>query len=377
MPLRSVEAATRDDAIAAAREQFGPTARVVGVRRVRSGGVLGFFATERYVAEVAPDPTGRPAVPAPPPPADRRHARTTSRRPTSPPRWPPPHPARARAPAPARNGAAAWAAEAAASRDAGRRPPTDPRRPHPAPAAARPRPRGRTPARRSTRRRARGRRRAGQRARRSAGRPAAGSRAPAYARGRFPRAASSAPAAPARRTAPGPRDDADDGRRGFARPLPSSARPPRSPPRSRGWWPGTGTSARRSRKPWTTPQRRDRAADGPAAGRPGPAHQQTHRWRRLRPARRRKRWEIRSSRPSTPLTSRWRRPRGPPSPRSRPSAVSSREEAIAEVLRAALAQGHSDEALAGILRKVLAGASPQTALTEPEAAAPVRAAPGP
>ena len=64
MPLRSVEAATRDDAIAAAREQFGPSARVVGVRRVRSGGVLGFFATERYVAEVAPDLTNRPAVPA-------------------------------------------------------------------------------------------------------------------------------------------------------------------------------------------------------------------------------------------------------------------------------------------------------------------------
>jgi len=65
VPLRSVEAATRDDAIAAAREQFGPTARVVGVRRVRSGGVLGFFATERYVAEVASDSAGRPAVPVP------------------------------------------------------------------------------------------------------------------------------------------------------------------------------------------------------------------------------------------------------------------------------------------------------------------------
>ena len=60
MPLRSVEAATRDDAIAAAREQFGPSARVVGVRRVRSGGVLGFFATERYVAEVASDQSTRP-----------------------------------------------------------------------------------------------------------------------------------------------------------------------------------------------------------------------------------------------------------------------------------------------------------------------------
>src|SRR3954468_2638528 len=62
VPLGSVEAAARDDAIAAAREQFGPSARVVGVRRVRSGGVLGFFATERYVAEVAPD-VARPALP--------------------------------------------------------------------------------------------------------------------------------------------------------------------------------------------------------------------------------------------------------------------------------------------------------------------------
>jgi flagellar biosynthesis GTPase FlhF len=62
VPLRSVEAASRDDAIAAAREQFGPQARVVGVRRVRSGGVLGFFATERYVAEVAAKDAGRPGM---------------------------------------------------------------------------------------------------------------------------------------------------------------------------------------------------------------------------------------------------------------------------------------------------------------------------
>jgi hypothetical protein len=55
------------------------------------------------------------------------------------------------------------------------------------------------------------------------------------------------------------------------------------------------------------------------------------------------------------------------------TAVSPREEAIADLLRGALAQGHSDEALAGILRKVLAGASPQAALTEPEVAAPVPA----
>ena len=52
------------------------------------------------------------------------------------------------------------------------------------------------------------------------------------------------------------------------------------------------------------------------------------------------------------------------------------------MLRSALAQGHSDEALAGILRKVLAGASPQTALTAPgapslaAALAPARAAGG-
>ncbi len=46
----------------------------------------------------------------------------------------------------------------------------------------------------------------------------------------------------------------------------------------------------------------------------------------------------------------------------------SREEAIAEMLRAALAEGHSDDALAGILRKVLAGAPPQSVLPEPPAA---------
>src|SRR4051812_45253032 len=112
--MRSVEAATRDDAIAAAREQFGPSARVVGVRRVRSGGVLGFFATERYVAEVAPDQSARPAVPVPSParsedvlhqeaPSDFSSPLASAA------------PARARGVAPARNGAAAWAAEAVRS----------------------------------------------------------------------------------------------------------------------------------------------------------------------------------------------------------------------------------------------------------------------
>jgi flagellar biosynthesis GTPase FlhF len=98
VPLRSVEAATRDDAIAAAREQFGPSARVVGVRRVRSGGVLGFFATERYVAEVAPDvskPALPPAARQDDDPADFSSPLASTA------------PARARAAAPARNGAAA------------------------------------------------------------------------------------------------------------------------------------------------------------------------------------------------------------------------------------------------------------------------------
>ena len=52
MPLPSVEATTREGAIAAARDKYGSSARVVAVRKTRSGGVMGFFATERYVAEV-------------------------------------------------------------------------------------------------------------------------------------------------------------------------------------------------------------------------------------------------------------------------------------------------------------------------------------
>ena len=102
MPLRSVEAATRDDAIAAAREQFGPQARIVGVRRVRSGGVLGFFATERYVAEVAPD-VSRPPAPT--------GARSSSPLASAAPATAAPS-ASPRAAAPARNGAAVYAAEA-------------------------------------------------------------------------------------------------------------------------------------------------------------------------------------------------------------------------------------------------------------------------
>ena len=98
--VSGAEAATRDDAIAAAREQFGLSAAwsVSGA----SGGVLGFFATERYVAEVAPDLTNRPAVP---PAATQDDAPAMS---------PSAAPARARATAPARNGAAARAAAGSA-----------------------------------------------------------------------------------------------------------------------------------------------------------------------------------------------------------------------------------------------------------------------
>ena len=283
-------------------------------------------------------------------------------------------PARARAAAPARNGAAAWAAEAAA-RTTRRR-----RRPHARPVPHRPpRPRPAAPARRAAPRPA-GRRPAGDDERVSelagllAARqpPSPGARPTPGPRSRAPassRAASAgrAPADGARRTT--------DGRRAGRRRLPPPAHRPRSPPRSRGWSPGTGTCVRPSRRPWTSPRRVRPAPRRGLAGRSGPtpSEQQTHRWRRLRPARRRKRWEIRSSRPPRPSSrSRWRCPPGPPSPRSPTRRSPRREEAIAEVLRAALAQGHSDEALAGILRKVLAGASPQTALAEPELPAPAR-----
>ncbi|WP_147261969.1 hypothetical protein [Blastococcus sp. TF02A-26] len=59
--MPSVEAATRDGAIAAAREKYGSSARVVAVRKTRSGGVMGFFASERYVAEVEEVQPRRPA----------------------------------------------------------------------------------------------------------------------------------------------------------------------------------------------------------------------------------------------------------------------------------------------------------------------------
>ncbi|SSC22685.1 Hypothetical protein KLENKIAIHU_1274, partial [Klenkia terrae] len=55
VPSHSPEAPsgnTRDEAIAAARAEYGPGVRIRGVRRIRSGGVAGFFSQERYVADV-------------------------------------------------------------------------------------------------------------------------------------------------------------------------------------------------------------------------------------------------------------------------------------------------------------------------------------
>ncbi|MGY1760559.1 hypothetical protein ACI79G_13440 [Geodermatophilus sp. SYSU D00779] len=66
MPLPSVEAASREGAIAAAREKYGSSVRIVGIRRIRTGGVMGFFTTERFVAEVEEI--------APPPVVERRPA---------------------------------------------------------------------------------------------------------------------------------------------------------------------------------------------------------------------------------------------------------------------------------------------------------------
>ncbi|MCW2583163.1 MAG: hypothetical protein JWQ53_1953, partial [Klenkia sp.] len=67
MPSRSPEppsGATRDEAIAAAREQYGSDVRIRGVRRVRSGGLAGFFSSERYVADVVA-PAAPPAPESP------------------------------------------------------------------------------------------------------------------------------------------------------------------------------------------------------------------------------------------------------------------------------------------------------------------------
>jgi len=341
VPLRSVEAATRDDAIAAAREQFGPSARVVGVRRVRSGGVLGFFATERYVAEVAPD-VSKPAVPPASRPDDVPADFSSPLASAA--------PARARAAAPARNGAAAWAAEA--SRTTG------------TPAAARsaaPAARTSAPAWQAT----------------PAKRPADDERvsefasllaakqqepeAPAYGRPAFPRA--SAPRTTAYRAAPLDEEPApavrDVDRRGIPSDVPDAPSPftaalarmvagdreVRQAVEEALVRPGSTGAAADPR-----PVRIEESAAPPS---PAPQEEEPVGEQVIAPS---------SSRTSTVEVPTWAA-----EPEVVTPSVSPREEAIAEVLRDALAQGHSDEALAGILRKVLDGASPQAALSSPVA----------
>ena len=381
MPLRSVEAATRDDAIAAAREQFGPSARVVGVRRVRSGGVLGFFATERYVAEVAPDLTNKPAVPAVTPageddvPADFSSPLASA--------------APARAAVPARNGAAAWAAEAARSTPstASSSFPTSSASSSSAsssfPAAARsaaPAPRSSGPSWQAAP--------VHPAAVTPAPRPApaeddrvselasllaakrAESDTPTYARSTFPRA--SFP----RTGTSGPGDEvaaAPTGRDADKRVIPADL--PDAPS------PFTAALARMVAGDREVRQAVEEALVRPGTARPAAAAEP----RPTRPAESsvpspaaRQEEETVGDQviaPSSSMTATVEVPTWAAEPEVAAPSVSPREEEIAEVLRSALAQGHSDEALAGILRKVLAGVSPQTALTAPDAEPAVAAAP--
>jgi hypothetical protein len=390
VPLRSVEAASRDDAIAAAREQFGPQARVVGVRRVRSGGVLGFFATERYVAEVAevaPEAAGRPAVPARTraeddvPPADFSSPLASAA------------PARARAGAPARNGAAAWAAEAAArstddipaaaraaaaaARAARSSGPARPAGPMATPAPALAPSRTAAPAWKAPEPAAP--RADDDRVSELAGllaAPQSEPATPAYSRATFPRASFPRTGAESRLGESLPDDD-EDGiglsvRDGDQRVIPAAPAIPspftaalarmvagdqdvRQAVREALAQPAE-TRPRDDADPW--PGRAEPVPTADSSAPPPAAHQEEE--------------TVGDQVIAPPSTT--DRPVGVPTWAARPevaaASVSPREEAIADLLRGALAQGHSDEALAGILRKVLAGASPQTALTEPEIATP-------
>jgi hypothetical protein len=392
VPLRSVEAATRDDAIAAAREQFGASARVVGVRRVRSGGVLGFFATERYVAEVDPDQSTRPPVPAP--------ARGSSDR-------------SGRGSAPARNGAAAYAAEAQAGYAAGDDDHGDEDRGHDAP--ARPRPGGArsglTPAERIA----------------AASALDAPARRPDDDERLDELAGLLGTAAPARdaaaRSAPAARSVATS-RSSLAAALAAAST---AGPSAMSWAPtATEPSAERAFFPRASMFRSNSggpsfddeepgAADDepPAApATPSPftaalarmvsgdrdvrqAVQEALDVHAAPPASRgsgsRPTWPGPDSAPTATRTSATqqedstvRAPDVAPAsaiepdvaaprwaePEALPAHDASREAAIAEVLRTALAQGHSDEALADILRRVLAGTAPQAALSEPALPAP-------
>jgi hypothetical protein len=383
VPLRSVEAATRDDAIAAAREQFGPSARVVGVRRVRSGGVLGFFATERYVAEVAPDVTAGPSVPVPAP----TRAGAAGRLDEAPADFSSPlasaAPARARAAAPGRNGAAAWAAEAVRSADTAAPAPSAPAPSAPTRSAA-PVTRSATPAWQAAPVHPAAAAPVRQPARADEDRVSelagllaaqqAESATPTYSRTTFPRA--SFPRT-GRDGTTSVADDAVDerpARSGNQRLLPAAE--PDAPS------PFTAALARMVAGDRDVRQAVEEALEQPASALlRGTAEPRPTRSGRIAaaessvpsPAARQEEETVGDQviAPSATMAQPVEVPTWAAESESAATSGSSREEAIAEVLRSALAQGHSDEALAGILRKVLAGASPQTALTEPETMAPV------
>ena len=395
MPLRSVEAASRDDAIAAAREQFGPSARIVGVRRVRSGGVLGFFATERYVAEVDPDHPSRAAG------RDRESARTSAVQ-------------------AAERAAAARRAEADTVREIAREaraaervselagllgsevpepaaPPiysrstvTRVREPEPVPDEPAPFDAAWFEAFRAESARTTAQRSTGARPPSSSGRlgaprtdsfrpeparfqPARVDSAAEPARAVFPRAAAEpAPASSVRlrgggvATAPAPWSSAAaafDGTHATAGKDDD------------GDAPGTGESPPRS--PFTAALARMVAGDRDV-------RQAVQAALDDRDAERSAQENARPSRPraggsaATPATGAGHQEEDSVteqgSPSVDPGAVSRREEAIAEVLRTALEQGHSDEALADILRKVLASTAPQVSLpqvTLPEESQPL------
>ncbi|WP_130504325.1 hypothetical protein [Blastococcus saxobsidens] len=412
--MRSVEAATRDDAIAAAREQFGPHARVVGVRRVRSGGVLGFFATERYVAEVA-DQFGRPGLPTPstgPAPAAPVASYDSPLASASP----------ARAAAPARNGAAAWAAEAARSGGApatGPRPAARPARPAddddrldelagllgavptPRPATA--------PARQPASAHQPPRSAAPARAASAYG--AAPAADPVTDGGAFPRAAFPRASRPS--TAPRERVHVEPAAPVEAAAVPGSpfAAALAAAEASDAPSPFTAALARMVAGDRDVRHAVEQALDEPVARpvdeaalrpveepasrpieepAPRPRQKQLVQMPDTPAPRPSLAAAIRSADTSmrskavhqeettvgeqvvTPPSTSTDGPVGVPTwaaqPESVAPAASARQEEIAEALRSALAQGHSDEALAGILRKMLAGDSPQEAIAEPPAA---------
>ncbi|MGY1601066.1 hypothetical protein [Geodermatophilus sp. SYSU D00815] len=358
--MRSVEAASRDDAIAAAREQFGPTARVVGVRRVRSGGVLGFFATERYIAEV--DPESAPAR------ADRPATR------------PAPSATAASLEERARAAAASIARMGLATEDGGA---TDDDRVDELAGLLG----GDTPAEpvpvytRSTFQRA-----AADSARKAAVEPAA--RAGAKATRTFtPQPVSKVrewpgvetdgegPVVPASGESPAPSPFTA----ALAR-MVSGDREVRQAVQDALAEPAEERAGEPARPNWAAIVRaaEKTAQSGAEHPEPGAQHQEEepvdqHEEQSpgvrpmVFPA-----WAAEAAEPA---------PAPEPAVEVAPASTSPREEAIADVLRAALAQGQSDEALADLLRTVLAGSSPTAALAaEPAAPAverPVRSEPTP